>query len=145
MTTPNEVHSQSPAEERCLYETRGVVHLSSTRWLLLFVGCVFPEFGGAVAVWKLYPFISVILLASGLATVAFIFVFLRKQPCTLRVYPHAIEITTSRAVQTISGYSVKQLVAVRSQLTGVQMYLRGEILFIEVKHPEAVIEKFPTV
>lgn len=137
-----EAKQTAASKETALYETPGIVYLSTTRWLLLLVGCVFPEVAGAFLVLRIFPYISVILLGSAMATTAFLFAVLRKQHCTVRIFKDSLQIVTARGTHTIPKKHVRDVSLVRGQITGVQLLTRDEIQVVEMKNPELFISAF---
>lgn len=137
--------SSSTNVEVFLYQDQGILHLSATRWALLIMGCVVPEVGGAILVFPLFPYLGVILLGSALATLAFLFLVLKKQKCRLTLYRDSLEITTSRSHYPIGRKYIKEVRILDTPVPGVQLVTPDEILFIEIPAPEQFAAAFRAV
>lgn len=133
------LNSQAP---QSYYQTHGYLHLSATRWFLLFVGCVFPEIAGGLLILQRFPAISVLLFASAIATSAFIFVTLRRQKCTVRLFPNKVEIQTAQGIQTLNRKRIQEIQIIKEKWTGVSLSSRDEIQFVELANPEEFVSEF---
>jgi hypothetical protein len=108
--------------------------------MLLIFGCVLPELSGAVVVFKIAPWASVLLAAAAVSTVVFIVTQLRRQPCFVRVYSEKIEVATPRHRLVFKREDILECSLIEEK--NVVLKHRDEIQVLEVKDGKAFHQAF---